>query len=157
MTSKLPPDDPLTRLVLAVFRLNGAFIAAGDRLVRELDLTSARWQVLGAAADAATPQTAAGIARSMGLTRQSVHAIVRELVADGLLELAPNPHHQRAHLVVATERGARAHEAAMAREAVWAAELSRGLDPRRVADAAALLADILDRLSHTDGAADHDD
>ena len=40
----------LTDLVLDVFRLNGALLASGDTLVKDLGLTSARWQVLGAIA-----------------------------------------------------------------------------------------------------------
>ena len=41
----------VTQLILDVFRLNGRLLIAGDRLVGELGLTSARWQVLGAIAD----------------------------------------------------------------------------------------------------------
>ena len=40
----------LTGLVIEVFRLNGDLLAAGDALVGDLGLTSARWQVLGAIA-----------------------------------------------------------------------------------------------------------
>ena len=60
----------LSLLILDVFRLNGRLLAAGDRMVEDLGLTSARWQVLGAVALAAAP--VAWIARNMGLTRQGV-------------------------------------------------------------------------------------
>src|SRR5580700_10537668 len=95
----------LTSLILAVFRLNGRLIGAGDRLVGGLGLTSARWQVLGALALSPSPQTVADIARSMGLTRQSVQRIAHELVQKGLLERAENPRHVRAPLMRLTERG----------------------------------------------------
>ena len=110
----------LTALILEVFKLNGALIAAGDRLVADLRLTSARWQVLGAVAMAPAPQTVADIARTMGLTRQSVQRIVRasrperlrtlvqraplmQLTASGIIHLAalpaqgqpPTRHHPR--------------------------------------------------------------
>ncbi|MDH3233798.1 MAG: MarR family transcriptional regulator, partial [Alphaproteobacteria bacterium] len=40
--------EAVTALILETFRLNGRLLAAGDRLVGDLGLTSARWQVLGA-------------------------------------------------------------------------------------------------------------
>jgi DNA-binding MarR family transcriptional regulator len=95
----------LTALILAVFKLNGALIAAGDRLVADLRLTSARWQVLGAVAMATAPQTVADIARTMGLTRQSVQRIVNELIASALLERSENPRHMRAPLMQLTASG----------------------------------------------------
>ena len=67
MTAKrhTPGGEALTGLVLAVFRLNGQLLAAGDRLVADLGLTSARWQVLGAIALAPSPQPVAWLARNM--------------------------------------------------------------------------------------------
>src|SRR5229473_2688214 len=102
----------LTTLILDVFRLNGRLIGAGDRLVGSLGLTSARWQVLGALAMSRSPQTVADIARSMGLTRQSVQRIANELARRGLLERADNPRHVRAPLMRLTDRGTKASEAA---------------------------------------------
>src|ERR1700704_2902386 len=78
-------DGLVTELILEVFRLNGRLLVAGDRLVADLGLTSARWQVLGAVALAAAPMPVAWIARNMGLTRQAVQRIVNELIADGTL------------------------------------------------------------------------
>ena len=45
---RTPGGDAVTDLVLDVFRLSNQLIAAGDRLVAPLGLTSARWQILGA-------------------------------------------------------------------------------------------------------------
>src|SRR5262249_27541551 len=101
----------VTELILDVFRLNGRLLAAGDRLVADLGLTSARWQVLGAVALAATPGPVAHLARSMGLTRQGVQRIVNALAAQGLLQFEPNPHHRRAPLVTLTEEGRQAYQA----------------------------------------------
>src|SRR5712692_9690594 len=87
----IPADTPagtaLTELILDVFRLNGRLLAAGDRLVADIGLTSARWQVLGAIALAATPSPVAHLARGMGLTRQGAHRTVNDLGAEGLAEL----------------------------------------------------------------------
>ena len=107
-----PGGEALTDLVLAVFRLNGRLLAAGDHLVSDLGLTSARWQVLGAIANAPSPQPVAWLARSMGLNRQGVQRIVNEMREDDLVELRPNPHHRRAHLVALTKRGENAYAAA---------------------------------------------
>ena len=147
MTDPQPsPDDPFRGLVVSVFRLNGALIAAGDRLVADLGLTSARWQVLGAAATAPVPLTVASIARTMGLTRQTVRTTVKELQGTGFVRLAPNPHHQRAHLVVLTPAGDRAYTAAMDRQAVWAKEIARDVDGVRMSGAADVLQALLARL-----------
>jgi hypothetical protein len=44
-----------TELVLEIFRLNGVLLTQGDRLVDDIGLTSARWQVMGAAALSPVP------------------------------------------------------------------------------------------------------
>jgi DNA-binding MarR family transcriptional regulator len=47
----------------------------------------------------------AGIARVMGITRQSVQRIADLLVDQGLAEYAPNPAHRRAKLLRPTDEG----------------------------------------------------
>ncbi len=64
-------------MILETFRFNGRLLAAGDRLTKELDLSSALWQVLGAIDEAPLP--VAQIARNMGLTRQSVRRMANVL------------------------------------------------------------------------------
>jgi DNA-binding MarR family transcriptional regulator len=93
-----------TALVLETFRLNGALLAAGDRLTAPFGLSSARWQVLGAIAD--EPLPVAQIARNMGVSRQGVQRIADELASEGSLAYAPNPNHERAKLVCLTKTGA---------------------------------------------------
>lgn len=105
---KSKPDafaHPASRLALEVFRLNGALIATGDALTAPIGLTSARWQVMGAVAEARGGLPVAGLARNMGLVRQSVQRLADELAAEGILCFTPNPHHRRAKLVALTERG----------------------------------------------------
>jgi DNA-binding MarR family transcriptional regulator len=72
---------------------------------------------VGAIALAEGPLTVPQIARRMGITRQSVHATVKRLVADGLVELAPNLDHRRSQLVRLTELGERSHAALDGRQA----------------------------------------
>jgi DNA-binding MarR family transcriptional regulator len=131
-----------TGLVIEVFRMNGDLLAAGDALVGDLGLTSARWQVLGAIALSPVPLPVAHIARNMGLTRQAVQRLVDDMRADGFVRLEPNPHHRRAMLVVATERGDAAYRAAIARQERWADALTSGLSAEAFEAAGTLLREM---------------
>jgi DNA-binding MarR family transcriptional regulator len=117
----------LTDLVLEVFGLNGALLASGDTLVRDLDLTSARWQVLGAIALEDRPLTVAQAARRMGLTRQAVQRVMRDLEADGFVSAKSNPDHKRAPLFMLTEKGQKAYAEADRRQIGWSQELAAGV------------------------------
>ncbi|MGI9524492.1 MAG: MarR family winged helix-turn-helix transcriptional regulator, partial [Hyphomicrobiaceae bacterium] len=127
--------EAVTKLILDVFRLNGRLLVAGDRLVAELGLTSARWQVLGALTHAERPESVAWHARTMGLHRQGVQRIVNELEAEGIVEFQPNPHHKRAHLVVLTAKGRDLYVAAMALQVPWVNSLASGLKSTDIAAA----------------------
>jgi DNA-binding MarR family transcriptional regulator len=136
----------LTDLILGVFRVNGALLSSGDALVKDLGLTSARWQVLGAVALSPVPLPVAHLARNMGLTRQAVQRSVDEMLSGGLVRLNPNPHHKRAMLVTMTERGERAYRAASERQKSWALGLAAGLSPEGVEAASSLLSELQRRL-----------
>ena len=148
MTAKrhTPGGEALTDLVLTVFRLNGRLLAAGDHLVSDLGLTSARWQVLGAIAHAPSPQPVAWLARSMGLNRQGVQRIVNEMREDELVELHPNPHHRRAHLVALTKHGESVYAAASRLQMPWASALAKGLDGEELAAASRIIKALSERL-----------
>lgn len=122
----------VTALILDIFRLNGRLLLAGDRLVAELGLTSARWQILGAIAYAERPELVAWHARTMGVHRQGVQRLVNELKKDGIVELQPNPHHKRAHLVVLTPKGQALFDTAMALQIPWVNGLSDGLSSSEI-------------------------
>ncbi|MEU2393578.1 MarR family transcriptional regulator [Streptomyces sp. NPDC007369] len=96
-------QDLLSRTALGVFGLNGRFLALSEELARPAGLTAARWQVLGAVLK--EPLPVAGIARAMGITRQSVQRVADLLAAQGLAEYVPNPAHRRAKLLRPTEAG----------------------------------------------------
>jgi DNA-binding MarR family transcriptional regulator len=135
-----------TDLIVEVFRLNGRLLAAGDRLVAGLGLTSARWQVLGAVALAAVAAPVAHLARSMGLNRQGVQRIANELAVEGLVAYQDNPNHSRAKLVILTRKGKAAYEAATALQLPWANTLSEGLKAQELAAARAILETLRTRL-----------
>ena len=119
--------ETLTKLMLDFFRLNSLILTAGDRLVAPLGLTSARWQVLGAIVAADHPQPVAWLARDLGANRQNVQRIVNDLQKEGLVAFEPNPHHRRAQLVVLTDAGIGAFNAAMELQTPWVNKLSDGL------------------------------
>jgi len=136
----------MTDLILEAFRLSGRLLVAGDALVANLGLTSARWQVLGAIALSLVSLPVAHIARNMGLTRQAVQRLANDMERDGLVRFGPNPHHQRAKLVLLTARGKAAYDAAMKRQGPWANGLAAGLSTAQIETAAATLRRIRQRL-----------
>jgi DNA-binding MarR family transcriptional regulator len=134
-----PAGDAVTELIVEIFRLNRELLEAGDALVADIGLTSARWQVLGAIALSPVPLPVAHLARNMGLTRQSVRRLVGEMLVDRLVRYSPNPHHRRAELVLLTERGKAAYRAAMDRQRPWAAGLASDLSPKAIRAATGVL------------------
>ena len=148
MTNKQRTEvgEAVTALILDVFRLNGRLLLAGDRLVSELGLTSARWQILGAIAYAERPETVAWHARAMGVHRQGVQRIVNELNNEGIVAFEPNPHHKRAHLIVLTQMGRDLYDAAIARQIPWVNELSEGLSSEDIATAQQVVGLLKTRL-----------
>jgi DNA-binding MarR family transcriptional regulator len=139
----------VSELIVTVFRLNGRLLAAGDRLVASLGLTSARWQVLGAIALSPTLEPVARLARNMGLNRQGVQRIVGELVAEGFVELKDNPHHRRAKLVVMTANGRQAYAAAQRAQAPWVNMLGEDLDRKSIEEAGRILEALRQRLERS--------
>ncbi len=138
--------NAMTELILRIFRANGRLLLAGDRLVAPLGLTSARWQVLGSVAAAASAQPVAGLARDMGVSRQAVQRIVNDLAGDGLLTFEQNPRHKRAQLVTFTARGRELFEKALHLQLPWVTRLSAGLGAAQVEAACATLEMISARL-----------
>ncbi len=138
--------EAVTELILEVFRLNGELLVAGDALVGDIGLTSARWQALGAIALSPLPLPVAHLARNMGLARQSVQRLVDEMRNGGLVRFAPNPHHRRAKLVLLTDRGEMTYRAAMDRQAPWSDGLVEGLSAQAILSATSVLRMIRERL-----------
>ena len=131
-SARTPAGEALTGMMLDLFRLNSRVLTAGDRLVSDLGLTSARWQVLGAIAYADRPESVAWHARSMGVHRQGIQRIVNELENEGIVEFQNNPHHKRAHLVLMTPKGKKLYEEALILQTSWVNELSSGLKLRDI-------------------------
>jgi DNA-binding MarR family transcriptional regulator len=136
----------LTALIVQTYRFHGALNVAGDKLVSDIGLTSARWQVLGAIAMRQEPAPVVRLAEAMGLARQSVQRIVDELAAEGVLAFADNPRHRRAKLVKLTAKGGALFSAAMKRQAPWAERLAAIASGKEIEQAASLVARLCDEL-----------
>jgi DNA-binding MarR family transcriptional regulator len=136
----------LTAVVLRIFGLNGALLSVGEQLAREVGLTSATWQVLGAVELAERPLTVPQIARRMGLARQSVHATARVLVNAGLLRMVANADHRRSALVASTSDGQKTYRALEVRQAAWVNALASEMSEAKLRDTKVVLDLIAERL-----------
>ncbi|MFD7404134.1 MarR family winged helix-turn-helix transcriptional regulator [Streptomyces sp. NPDC059866] len=134
-------QDLFSRSALGAFRLNGQFLAVAEELARPVGLTAAWWQVLGAVLR--EPLPVAGIARVMGITRQSVQRIADLLVERGLAEYRPNPAHRRAKLLAPTAEGRAAVDRIGPAHAAYADRLAEALGDDGLAEAVR----VLERLS----------
>lgn len=144
--ARTPAGEILSSIMLDLFRLNNGLLTSGDRLVEGLGLTSARWQMLGAISAAERPQPVAWIARDLGANRQNVQRIVNDLANDGLVRFETNPHHRRAQLVVLTDEGRQAFEAAMCLQAPWVNRLADGVTVNEIKAAHRVMMKLLANL-----------
>ena len=125
--------EALRQLVLEVFRLNGALLRHGAALTAPVGQTQARWQVIGAVAEAT--RTVPQIARRMGMSRQSVQRVADLLVKDDILRFDPNPDHARSPLLRLTPHGEEVEAQLAAVGDDWAASIATGMVGRDVAHA----------------------
>ena len=141
----------VTDVILLVFRVNGQLLASGDRLVADLHLTSARWQMLGAVALSDSPRTAPQLAVRMGVTRQGAQKQLNLLLEEGLVSTKPNPGHARSALYVLTAKGTSIYAATGRVQTTWARQLARKLPISDLETAKRLLEELSGRLSTTVG------
>lgn len=144
------PQDLLSDSALTTFRLNGQFMAVAEQLAEPAGLTATRWQVLGAILG--EPLTVSDIARTMGITRQSVQRTADVLAAQGLVAYHDNPAHRRAKLVEATDAGRDAVHRINPGHAALAAQLCGHLGVERWAAALAGLRDLSAALESLESA-----
>lgn len=141
------PQAILADLALTTFRLNGQILALADELARPAGLTAARWQVLGAVLS--EPLPVAGIAREMGMARQSVQRIADILVESGLAMYSKNPSHRRAQLLSPTTEGLAAARRINPAHAQAAAQLVAALGTDRATEIVQALHDFSAALTPT--------
>ena len=128
MAATTSPDmDEISRLVDTVFHLNNHLIAERDALVKDLGLTSARWQVLEALDRDPAHPTVSQIARRLGLSRQAVQRIVNDLVKIDMLELHPDDNDKRSQKISITIIGQTAIYNASRLHQIWCADFNSRL------------------------------
>jgi DNA-binding MarR family transcriptional regulator len=136
--------DAFSELVVQVFRLNGALVAAGDALAKPAGQTSARWKVLAAIED--QPATVAQIARVFGLARQNVQRVADLLVEDGLAAYQDNPRHRRAKLLILTPSGRKVISRIQAAQREWANRLGAQVGENSLRTGVAALAQVTEAI-----------
>lgn len=125
-------EDPISRLAISIFRINGALMRNGDRITRSIGQSSARWHVLGQAAF--KPQTVASIARNMGQARQSVQRVADVLVREGLASYVDNPRDKRARLLSVSPVGFEVLAKIDAQNKAWIQQVEPKLAAHDMAD-----------------------
>lgn len=123
--NRTPEAEAFTELVLAVFRFWSSLHRHGRAITKRFGETPARWQVLGGIWD--EPRTVPQIARSMGLTRQSVQRVADALMKEELAVFLPNPDHKRSPRLRLTERGRVTIEAIDTEQIRWSNRIATGM------------------------------
>lgn len=137
-------SETFAPLTVEIFRINGALLAAGNRLSRDLRLTSARWQVLGALQNG--PLTIPQIARNVGSTRQSVRRLVDLLARQRRVEMIDNPHHRKSDLIRLTDDGVKALNKLRQRQRNWHPRIMAGVNAAALRQATVLLRHIREQI-----------
>jgi DNA-binding MarR family transcriptional regulator len=143
-----PEREALVEMVLRTFRLNGLFLQVAEGLAKPAGLTAAWWQVLGAVLR--DPLTVSGVAREMGLTRQSVQRVADLLVAHGLAEYQSNPAHARAKLLAPTEAGWAAIAKLRDGTLAWAASITETVGEDDLRHAVRTMNAVIAAITETD-------
>lgn len=138
----------LTSIILEIFKLNGLLVNEGDRLIKELGLSSARWKVLGALLHTQHPLTVPDIAREMGQTRQAVQRLSNEMKKDGLLETEINPNHKRAKFLKLTDKGKHVCALLDSKQIPWVNSIAKGLEAEDLEVTNCILNKIINRFEN---------
>ncbi|MDW7548439.1 MarR family winged helix-turn-helix transcriptional regulator [Pseudoalteromonas peptidolytica] len=121
------PEDIFTKIVLEIFKVSGMLNIEGDMMAEEFGLSSARWKVLGAVAQAEHLLTVSEIARTVGQSRQATQRLVDALKKDSFIGFITNPKHKRAKFVVLTNDGEQIFWKLWHKQIPWAASGANAL------------------------------
>lgn len=138
----------VTDIVMMVFRLDGMFMKAADKIASPSGLTAARWRVLAAVLHES--RTVAEISRQMGLARQSVQPSADLLVRDGFAAYEDNPRHKTAKLLVATDKGLALVASIAGRQAQWANTVGVALEPGMLKAGHTLIKSLVEAVDEAD-------
>ncbi len=146
MSKRTLSGEVLTEIILEIFRLNGSLLEAGNKITKPLNLTSARWQVMGAIEIAKRPLTVAQIARRMGLTRQGVQRIVKDLIKLEMVVSESNPDHKRSPLIYISDKGEKTMIEVNNAQALWVNKIADNISDRELNKVFKILQKIRNRI-----------
>lgn len=146
MSKRTLSGEVLTEIILEIFRLNGSLLEAGNKITKPLNLTSARWQVMGAIEIAKRPLTVAQIARRMGLTRQGVQRIVKDLIKLEMVVSESNPDHKRSPLIYISDKGEKTMIEVNKAQALWVNKIADNISDRELNKVFKILQKIRNRI-----------
>jgi DNA-binding MarR family transcriptional regulator len=129
-------SNPIVALIDEVVRINGRLKTIFEGVTTATGLSSMEITVLTAVVESPVAPTVPQIGRSLGHSRQVIQRAANVLIAAEFIETAPNPHHKRAPLLLATTRGEILKRETDTRATAAMRKLSRSIDAvkcRRVA------------------------
>ncbi|MCB2075938.1 MAG: MarR family transcriptional regulator [Novosphingobium sp.] len=97
-------SNPFLAVIGEILGLQSCFEDLFAELSDATSLSTLQKLVIFAVFDAPAPPTVPQVGRNLGRPRQVIQRVVNELVREGFLAKAPNPHHKRAKLLVPTEQ-----------------------------------------------------
>jgi DNA-binding MarR family transcriptional regulator len=135
-------DVLMTESALLFFRMK---VAAAEMIGKGAG-SAGRRSILRELANSG-PQTVPQMARARPVARQHFQKIVNTLNLDGLVELIPNPAHERSKLVRLTSEGRLFVESLSRREAKLIANLAADISMRDVRTATKVLRELRDKFA----------
>ncbi len=117
----------LTTIIDEVRRCFWILKTVSDEMIADLGLTASTRAILQYLQDNG-PQTVPKIASDKSVKRQSIQALVDQLLGDGRVETRPNPAHQRSQLIALTPAGEAVFKEVLRREQEILSGLGEKLD-----------------------------
>lgn len=148
----LPPEELAHRLT-EVFALVGPLYRRVQRKVEQTAPIEGLSVGVRAVLDLLRengPMTVPQMGRAQALSRQFVQRMVNDAAAAGLVEIIPNPAHQRSSLVRLTASGRAAIDAALAREQSLLRQVDGDLTDGDVVACVRVLGRMLELFDHVD-------
>jgi DNA-binding MarR family transcriptional regulator len=135
------------KLIAGILRASARITATRNTLLAGWGMTGARLRVLKTIHRIPVPFSVAGLARVMGITRQTLHPMIRELEGAGLILVTMRARNRRVPLIALTTLGKARLEEVVRVERRWLLGLTRGFDDRLLAQTAWVLRIVRDRSS----------
>lgn len=139
---------PLLHLMDEVVRIKGRLQSVFADASAAMSLPPLESTVLTAVIESQAPPTVSQIGRSLGHPRQVIQRAANTLIKAGWMQVAPNPEHKRAQLLLATEQGEKSYREALALAKRAAGSLSRVVE---MAECERLASDLHELRSKIEG------